>query len=299
MALLVAVLLLTGVAIPALAATSYPLTAQDALGVTRTLPSEPRRIISLVPSITEDLCAIGACDRLVGVDDYSDYPESVRRLPRLGGVYDPNPERILALEPDLVLLSKYGKLAQTLSQAGVTVFVMETERFEHIFDNIETLGLLLDRQAEARALNERLRAEVSRIAASVAGRPRPTVYYEIDETPYSVGPDSFIGTLLEKAGGRNVVPASLGTFPKISPELVIAADPDVILLGDAPYGVTPQKLASRPGWSRLRALREGRVVALTQAQVDVLNRPGPRVVEALRFLVEALHSTGKRAASGP
>lgn len=272
------------------AATTYPLHLADDAGNPVTLAAPPRRVVSLVPSLTEAVCALGACDRLVGVDDYSNYPAEVASLPRLGGVYDPNVERIVALRPDLVLLSKYGRLPEALRQAGVTVFVFESETLEDAFRNLSTLGRLLDREDAAGRLVESLRSEIARVAelAQAAG-PAPTVYYEIDPTPYAAGPGSFIGTLLERAGGRNVVPAELGPFPRISPELVIQADPEVIILGDAPWGVTARELAARPGWASLRALRTGRVVELGQEQVDVLSRPGPRIAEAVRLLAALLH----------
>ncbi|MEW6046257.1 MAG: ABC transporter substrate-binding protein [Bacillota bacterium] len=272
------------------AAAAYPLTLQDDAGRTVTLPAEPVRVVSLVPSLTETVCAIGACDRLIGVDDYSNYPEHVRALPKLGSLYNPVPERIVALKPDLVVLSKYDSVLQVLAQAGLTVFVMRSETFDDIFRNLETLGVLLNEQAQARQVAESLQREMERLEELAHSDPeRPAVYYEIDPTPYSAGPDSFIGVMISKAGGRNVVPARLGLFPRISPELVIASDPDVIILGDAPYGETPARVAERPGWAGLAAVKSGRVVALNAAQVDVLNRPGPRSVEALRLLVEILH----------
>lgn len=285
-----AVLVVVSAALGAAGATSYPLTLADDVGNRVTLAAEPQRVVSLVPSLTEAVCAIGACERLVGVDDYSNHPPQVQTLPKLGGLYNPNVERIVALRPDLVLLSKYGRLPETLRQAGVTVFVFESETLEDAFRNLTTLGVLLDRQAEARQVVDRIRAEMDRVASLVRSRePAPTVYYEIDATPYAAGPGSFIGELIARAGGRNVVPAELGLFPRISPELVITADPDVIILADAPYGVTPEQLAARPGWAGLKAVKQGRVVALTQEQVDILSRPGPRVAEALRLLAAILH----------
>lgn len=272
------------------AASAYPMQLTDDLGRSVVLPAAPRRVVSLVPSISETVCAIGACHVLVGVDDYSDHPAQLAQLPRLGGVYDPRIEATVALEPDLVLASRYGNAYEMLRQAGVPVLVLQVESYDDVFRVMGLLGQALDRRHEARALAERIRDEASRIeeAARSAGG-MPSVYYEIDETPYSVGPGSFIGTLLTRAGGRNIVPDGLGLFPRISPELVIAADPDVIILGDGPYGTSVASLRQRPGWAGLRALESGRVVALTQAQVDILSRPGPRVTEALRMLALILH----------
>jgi len=275
---------------PPVAAASYPMELVDDAGNPVRLEAPPQRIVSLVPSLTEAVCALDACDRLVGVDDYSNYPPQVMSLPRLGGLYDPNVERIVALGPDLVLLSKYGRLPQVLRQAGLTVFILESETLEDAFRNLTTLGRLLDREDRATRLVDAIQREMQRIADLVRASGRsPSVYYEIDPTPYAAGPDSFIGALIELAGGRNVVPAHLGLFPRISPELVIQADPDVIVLGDAPYGVTARQLAERPGWAALSALREGRVAELDAAQVDLVSRPGPRVAEAVRLLAALLH----------
>ncbi|NLG68428.1 MAG: ABC transporter substrate-binding protein, partial [Firmicutes bacterium] len=248
---------------PPVAAASYPTELVDDAGNPVRLEASPQRIVSLVPSLTEAVCALAACDRLVGVDDYSNYPPQVSALPRLGGLYDPNVERIVSLDPDLVLLSKYGRLPQALRQAGLTIFILESETLEDGFRNLRTLGRLLDREERAMRLVESIRQEMQRVAELVRASGRsPSVYYEIDPTPYAAGPDSFIGALIERAGGRNVVPAQLGLFPRSSPELVIQADPEVIVPGDAPYGVTARQLAERPGWAALRALREGQVIAL-------------------------------------
>ncbi len=280
------VLWLLGLALAA----PYPLTATDDLGHRVRLDREPRRIVVMLPSATETLCALGACDRIVGTDDFSNWPEAVQKLPKLGGLYNPSVEKIVALKPDLVIASPYGKLAPALARVGIPVFVVKTETYDDIFKTARELGRLVGREAQAEALVARIRAQVYALESKAAkSKTRPTVYYEIDPTPYTVGPDSFIGVLIQKARGRNIIPRNLGLFPKISPELVVAKNPEVIVLGDAPYGVTYAKIKARPGWAGIRAVRDRRVCELTKAETDVVHRPGPRVAEGLRVLIRCIH----------
>jgi len=271
-------------------ATSYPLTVQDDLGRTVVLPEAPKRVVVMLPSATETLCAIGACDLIVATDDYSNWPALVKSLPKVGGLYNPNIERILSFKPDLVIASKYGKLADTLSRAGIPTYAVKTETFEDIFKTARALGRLVDREAEAEALVARIQAEVYRLESLAAkAKDRPTLYYEIDPTPYTVGPKSFIGALIAKARAKNIIPASLGLFPKISPELVVEKNPAVIVLGDAPYGVTREKIEARPGWSGIQAVQDGRVCELIKEETDVVHRPGPRVAQGLEVLIRCVH----------
>lgn len=180
---------------------AFPLTLQDDLGRTVTLQAPPKRIVTMLPSVTETVCALGACDRIVATDDYSDWPESVKRLPKAGGLYNPNPELIVSLKPDLVLVSKYGRLYETLERAGLTVYAVRTETYEDIFKTVRTLGGF-GPEAEAERLVAQIQKEVYQEEARAAkARSRPRVYYEIDPTPYTVGPESFIGVLISKARG--------------------------------------------------------------------------------------------------
>src|SRR5690606_33408404 len=127
------------------------------------------------------------------------------------------------------------------------------------------------------------------VASVLADVERPSVFVEIDPTPFTAGPGSYVDDLLIAAGGQNVVPASMGAFPQVDPEFVVAQDPEVILLLDSPFGVTAEDVAARPGWSGLRAVADGRVIELTQAEADALSRAGPRLGEAVRLLAGMLH----------
>lgn len=266
---------------------AFPLTLQDDLGRTVTLKAPPKRIVTMLPSVTETVCALGACDRIVATDDYSDWPEAVKRLPKAGGLYNPNPELIVSLKPDLVLVSKYGRLYETLERAGLTVYVVKTETYEDIFRTVRTLGRLLGLEAQAERLVAQIQKEVYQEEARAAkARSRPRVYYEIDPTPYTVGPESFIGVLISKARGVNIVPKELGLFPKISPEFVVEKDPEVIV---ATYPNALETIRSRPGWSRIQAVRTGRICVYTGGEDSLLSRPGPRVAQGLRLLVDCFH----------
>ncbi len=262
----------------------YPLTVRDALGRVVTIPARPQRVISLLPSDSETICAIGACGLLVGVDRYSTYPPALKSLPHLGGLYNPKIAQIVALHPDLVVASPYGKLVSALSRLGLTVITVDPNTYAGIFRATELLGRVLDKTAQAKALITRIREEVAAIERVAArAKTRPTVYYEIDPTPYTVGPKSFIGTLITRAGGINIITASMGFYPKISPALVIADNPQVMI------GLSLQQAEARPGWSQIRAVRSGRVYPLSNHLQNILSRPGPRVPQALLALARFLH----------
>lgn len=266
---------------------AFPLTLTDDLGRTVTLKAPPKRIVAMLPSVTETVCALGACDRLVATDDYSDWPERVKALPKAGGLYNPNPELIVALKPDLVLVSKYGRLYETLERAGLTVYAVRTETYEDIFRTTRTLGKLLGLEGQAERLVAQIQREVYQEEARAAkAKDRPRVYYEIDPTPYTVGPESFIGVLIQKARGVNIVPKELGLFPKIAPEFVVEKNPEVIV---ATYPGALETIRTRPGWSRVRAVQTGRICVFTGGQDSLLSRPGPRVAQGLRLLVDCFH----------
>ncbi|GAA5535054.1 ABC transporter substrate-binding protein [Deinococcus aluminii] len=268
------------------AATRYPLTVTDDLGRTVTLPREPQRIIAMLPSHTETLVAIGAGDRLVAVDRFSNFPKNVTdRLPKVGSAYQPNLEAILALKPDLVLAdeSSGSRLTEKLAQAGLTVYGGSAQTYNEVFEKIGVLGKLTNHEAGALKLITSLRADLNALQQSVLGLPKVSTYYEVDPSPYSVGPDSFIGTLITKAGGRTIVPARLGDFPKLDPELIVQANPQAMI------GLSLADARKRSGWANLQAVKTGRVFLPSAEERDALSRPGPRLPVALRALIRWLH----------
>ena len=247
----------------------------------------PQRIITLLPSITETVCALGACDRLVATDRYSDWPAAVRALPKAGGLDDAEVELIVSLKPDLVILSRSQRITDRLGGLGIASLALETDRYGDIEHNIERLGRILGVPERASRLNAAIAAQVSAIgetarAARVGAGPR--VYFEVDRAPYAAGPTSFIGELLTRVGARNIVTADLGPFPKLNPEYVVRYPPDVIFVSasDAPA------LAERPGWDQLRAVKEQRYCSFPPEVRDTLVRPGPRVAEGMQAIADCL-----------
>jgi iron complex transport system substrate-binding protein len=262
---------------------SYPVEVRDDLGRAVTLRAQPHRIVSLLPSHTETLFALGLGDRVVGVDDYSDDPDEAAHLPKLGGLYDAHLEEIVSLAPDLVIASESMTSIAALEETGVVVWAGSAHTFDDVFRVIGVIGRLVDRSDEAERISDRIRDEASSLARRMESRPRVRVYYELDSTPYTVGPSSFIGVMLRKAGGDNVIPAGLGDFPRVSPELVIAENPEIIL------GASLDEVAARPGWARVAAVLSGRVEALPPRESRLVARPGPRIAEGIRALARRLH----------
>ncbi len=270
-------------------AAAQPVQATDALGRDVALAAPALRIVSMVPSHTETVCALGACDRLVGRDALSDAPDAALAAPSLGTAFAPDLEALVAAAPDLVLGDAFTGLAEALAPFGIAVYAGTPQRLDDLAPYFADLGALLGLDAEAAALAAEVAAGFDAVRAAVAELPRPTVFVEIDATPYAAGPTSLVGAVVELAGGAHVVDAAQGDYPQIDPEYVVARDPEVILLMDAPYGVTAEQVAARPGWSGLRAVRDGRVLELAMAEVDALSRPGPRLVEAAWAIARLLH----------
>lgn len=270
-------------------ATDYPVTVVDDLGRDVTLQQAPQRVVAMIPSHTETVCALAGCGVLVGVDQFSNFPAEVSELPQLGSGFNPNVEALVALDPDLVLVDEYSGLAEALEPFDIPVFAGTPQTLEETYALFETFGTLLAAEDVAALLVGRVRGQLAGVATRVAGVSEPEIYFEIDATPYSVGPGSFIGQLIAAAGGANIVPAELGDFPQLDPEYVVAANPEVILLADAPYGESLATLRARPGWASIEAVASGRVIEMTQAQVDIVNRAGPRLGEAVVLLARWLH----------
>ena len=256
----------------------------DDRGITVTLARAPQRVVSLLPSLTETVCALGQCQRLVGVDRYSNYPAEVRGLPQLGGGIDPDIEAVVALKPDLVLMATSSRGAQRLEALGLKVVALEPKSAAGVRRVIGAVGQLLEVQDALRVWRA-IDAGVAAAALSLPpGAGNTRVYYEASAGGYAAGTSSFIGETMERLGLRNIVPPELGPFPRLNPEHVVRADPDLIMVGAR----NAQALEARPGWAGLRALREKRVCIFTPSESDVLVRAGPRMAEAARLLVRCV-----------
>lgn len=262
----------------------------DDRGITLELARPPQRIVSLLPSLTETVCALGECRRLVGVDRYSNHPEAVSKLPQVGGGLDPSIEAIVALRPDLVLMARSARGAERLESLGLKVLALEPETAADVRRVLGLLGQLLEVPDPQRVW----RAIDAGVAAAAQSLPPPVrrtrVYFEVGRGPYAAGPGSFLGELLQRLGVRNVIGPELGPFPLVNPEYVVRADPDLVMIGERDAA----DLRQRPGWSGVRALREGRICVFTPAESDVLVRPGPRMAEAARLLARCIAAKGPR-----
>ncbi len=246
----------------------------------------PQRIVSLLPSLTESVCELGACSRLVGVDRYSNWPASVQQLPRVGGGIDPNIEAIVALKPDLVLMAESTRAAERLQALGLKVLMLEPKTHEQVQVVMAKVGEALGlAPAKAEQVWRNVDAGVSAAAASLPEHARGIrVYFEVNRAPYAAGESSFIGQTLKRLGVSNVVPAELGPFPKLNPEFVVRANPDLIMVGQR----NVQGMTERPGWQRLRAVREQRICIFNSDDEDAIVRPGPRMAEGARLLAQCI-----------
>jgi len=259
----------------------------DDRGVRVTVAVAPARIVTVLPSLTEMVCQLGHCQRLVGVDRYSNFPESVRQLPRVGGGLDPSVEAIVALRPDLVLLAASSPVAARLESLGLVVLAFEPKRYADVRRVLDQLGRVLDAGPQAQHAWNAIESGVAAAAQSLPPSARGTrVYFEVNAAPYAAGESSFIGETLQRLGLRNIVPAQLGAFPRINPEFVVRADPDLIMVGDASF----VGMLQRPGWSRMRAIAEKRVCVFDPAQADVMVRAGPRIAEAAHAMARCVTS---------
>ncbi|RZJ26464.1 MAG: ABC transporter substrate-binding protein [Haliea sp.] len=266
----------------------------DDRGITVTLAATPQRIVSLLPSLTETVCELGQCHRLVGVDRYSNFPAHVRGLPQVGGGIDPNIEAVVALRPDVVLMATSSRGAQRLEALGLKVLALEPRSAADAQRVMGRLGQLLevpDAQRIWRAIDAGVAAVVQSLPASAQGT---RVYYEVSSGGYAAGTTSFIGETMARLGLQNIVAPALGPFPRINPEYVVRADPDLIMIGAR----NAQGLESRPGWAGMRAVREGRICVFTPEESDVLVRPGPRMGAAARLVARCIGEKGRGATVG-
>ena len=248
------------------------------------LPQPPERIVTLLPSLAETVCALGECRRLVGVDRYTNWPASVNQLPKVGGGLDPNIEAIVALRPDVVLMATSSRAAERLRALGIAVLALEPKTHADVQRVLAKVGQLLGRGDAQRVWRE-IDAAVSAAAQSLPASARgQRVYFEVSPGPFGAGEASFIGETLARLGARNILPASLGPFPKLNPEYIVRADPDRIMVGSR----SAEGLLSRPGWAQMRALRQGRLCRFNADESDTLIRPGPRMAEAARLMADCL-----------
>lgn len=288
----------TGVpATPTTAPTATPtaITVTDGLGREVTLAAPAVKVVSLAPSNTEIVFALGAGNSLIGRDDFSDYPPEAAAVPSIGSLYPSvNAEAVIALEPDLVLAAGITNPedVQRLADLGLTVYSGRVNTgLDDIYADIGDIGQLIGRGAEAEALVADMRARAEAVTSQTSGlADKPLVFYELDATepakPWTPGPNTFLSQLIALAGGTNAGDIASDAYAQLSLEQLVAQDPDVIILGSATYGgQTPELVAQRTGWESIAAVRNGAVYTFDD---NLVSRPGPRVVEGLEALARLI-----------
>ena len=277
---------------PTVTPTLEPLTLTDSRGQEVRVPREVKRIVSLAPSNTEILFALELGDRVVGVTEFCDYPQEAKGIEKVGGFMDVSVEKIVSLSPDLVLtIEGTPEVVAKLEEVGIAVLVLQPTDLESIYHTIELVGQAAGAEEAAQALIRLMRGKVEAITAKVESvEEHPKVFYELDATdpakPYTAGPDTWHDQFIRLAGGVNIAGTVDAQWVQFSAEEIISQDPEIILLGDANFGVTAEDVAQRPGWEVLTAVRNGAVYPIDD---NLISRPGPRVVEGIEALVRIIH----------
>jgi iron complex transport system substrate-binding protein len=266
-------------------ASAQDIVVRDDRGVEHHFAGPPRRIVTLLPSLTESVWALRGAPRLVGVDRYSNWPAEIAHLPRLGGLEDPQIEAIAVLKPDVVLASTSARALDRLEGLGFRVVRLKSDTHADVRRTLNLLATLLGTPAEA----DRVWADIERETLAAAARvPRSQrgrfVYFELGGGPYAAGRTSFIGETLDKLGMNNVVPAQYGPFPKLNPEFVLRAKPDIVMGPERDVNA----MAGRPGWRELAAMRNVQRCGFTSTDYDMLIRPGPRMGNAAAVVADCL-----------
>lgn len=271
------------------------ITLVDGLGRSVSLAQPAQKIISLAPSNTEILYAIGAGDQIIARDEFSDYPEQALALTAVGGSMGKfDLEQITRLQPDLVLLAETNapELATSLENLGLTVYYLSNPAdFDGLYGNIEIVGALTGHSTEAEKLNAGLRERVDAVLFKIAPlSSRPVVFYELDGSdparPWTAGPGNFVDLLMRMAGGFNAAADMQQAWAQISLEELLVQNPSIILLGDAAYGITPEMVKARAGWEGLAAVQRDQIYTFDD---DLVSRPGPRMVDGLETLARLIH----------
>ena len=263
-------------------------TLKDDRGRVVVIDKAPQRIITLLPSLGEIVCELQACDRLVGVDRYSNWPDRVKSLPQLGGIDDTQLEALIKLKPDLVLLARSARVTQRLESMGIKVVALEPQNQEDMRRVIQLIAGALhlpqpqDRaQALWQSIQQKLEAAALRVPAKAKGM---RIYFEAGSGYFAAGEASYIGETLKRLGLVNVVTPAMGAFPQVNPEFVVKTNPQIIFMGER----TATDLKSRPGWQRIEAIAQQRICAFPPAQADIIVRSGPRIPEAADLMVACL-----------
>lgn len=270
---------------------AFALTVLDDRPQRVTLNAPPQRIVTLLPSLAETVCELGACSRLVGTDNYADWPASVKSLPKLGGLYDASVEAIVRLKPDVVLAGKSTRIIGRLESLGIKVVALEPQSLADVERSMHTIAQVLQLPQPDTAADRLWQQAMKAIDQAAHKIPvaaqGASFYFEASTGGYAAGESSFIGGVMQRLGLHNTVGVGMGAFPPINPEFVVRASPQWLFLAE------PSALAlhKRPGWSGMAAVKAGHVCAFSAEQGHMLVRPGPRIGEAAEVLVTCLQKT--------
>jgi iron complex transport system substrate-binding protein len=284
----------TATEVPATAVpTSAAITLTDGLGRPVVLKEAAQRVVSLAPSNTEILFAVGAGSQVVGRDEFSDYPAEAKAIKSVGGsMGEYSVEAIVALKPDLVLAAEINspELVKQLEGLGLTVYYLKNPKtLEEMYVNLEIVAQLTGQ--DSTKLTDSLKARVAAVDEKIMPlNSRPSVFYEIDATdpakPYTYGPGTFGDLLIARAGGFNIGSTLTDPYPQISLEQIVVSNPSIILLGDSNYGATPESVPARAGWGTIEAVKSNQIFPIDD---NLISRPGPRLVDGLEQLAKLLH----------
>jgi iron complex transport system substrate-binding protein len=269
-----------------------PGTYTDDMGREVTISEIPQRIVSHVPGITEMLFALDLGEKVVGVSDYCDYPEEAKSKPSVGNYFNPSIEKIVALEPDLVLTDGYSENIKQLDSLGITYIVLQPQNIDGIFKDLELLGKVTGKEKEAKKLIKDMQDSIAHVLDRVEGAPKVKVLYIIDATdptlPWTAGPGSFIDALITMAGGENIAAKAPSAWVQFSIEEIVSADPEVIIL-PTKHGTaftSPETLMGNPAWQKITAVKEDKIFTIDD---DYVSRYGPRIVLGLENMAKIIH----------
>ena len=254
--------------------------------------AQAQRVISLLPSATEAVCTLGACDRLVGVDDFSLDPPELADLPRLGKTWQPQLEAIVRLKPDLVLVGRSPQVIQKLTALGLHVQEVDALTVADAHTILHRLDKLLGTN-RAQAVITAMKDRMDALQTLATHMPPQRVYIEVDAALYSAGPHSFIGELLNQLGAHNIADATGAAYPKLSPEYVVQHAPELII---QTYSQGTHAMRTRPGWHSIPAIKNGRICTLSPEERRTVTHPGPRMAEAAEIFLHCMHMPSTQTA---
>jgi iron complex transport system substrate-binding protein len=271
---------------------SFSITLADQIDREVTIEKLPERIVSLAPSNTEILFALGLEDKIVGVTDYCDYPEAAKNKEKIGGFSEPNIEKIVSVKPDLVVATNmHQKSVEELVKLNIPSVVLDPKDFDEVFASIEIIGKATGQHDEALTLIKNLKARMKNVEDAVAKvkiDKRPKVYYEIWPSPITTsGPGTFVDDIIQRAGGENIAKDAQKAYPQYSQEMIVAKNPDFIIFSH--HGSSNQSVEdviTRQGWENINAIKNKKVFYLDE---NLVQRATPRLVDGLEKFVEILH----------